>query len=57
MQSFIGDEPFLLSYGDGVANIDIDDLLRFHKEHGKMVTVTVFVPLLALANLSFHKNA
>ena len=40
MKNFIGNEPFLLTYGDGVANIDINLLLNYHKRHGKMVTVT-----------------
>jgi glucose-1-phosphate cytidylyltransferase len=44
MKSFIGNEPFLLTYGDGVANIDIEALIKFHKEHGKMVTVTAVHP-------------
>jgi NDP-sugar pyrophosphorylase family protein len=33
-------EPFRLTYGDGVADIDLDALLAFHRSHGKMVTVT-----------------
>jgi glucose-1-phosphate cytidylyltransferase len=44
LQSYIGNEPFLLTYGDGVANVNIDDLVRFHKSHGKMVTVTAVHP-------------
>ncbi len=44
MQSFIGKEPFMLTYGDGVADIDISALLAFHKRHGKMVTVTAVHP-------------
>lgn len=44
MQSFIGNEPFLLTYGDGVANIDLNALLKFHRSHGKMVTVTAVHP-------------
>lgn len=44
MQSFIGSEPFMLTYGDGVANIDLDALLAFHQQHGKMVTVTAVHP-------------
>ena len=56
MQSFIGDEPFLLSYGDGVANIDIDDLLRFHKEHGKMVTVTAVRPAARFGELELSQE-
>jgi len=44
MQHFVGNEPFLLTYGDGVANVDIDALVDFHKKHGKMVTVTAVHP-------------
>lgn len=44
LQSFIGNEPFMLTYGDGVANIDLDALLRFHRSHGKMVTVSAVHP-------------
>jgi len=44
MQSFIGSEPFLLTYGDGVADINIDELVKFHKSHGKMVTVSAVHP-------------
>ena len=44
MQSYIGNETFLLTYGDGVSNVDIDTLLNFHKSHGKMVTVTAVHP-------------
>jgi glucose-1-phosphate cytidylyltransferase len=44
MQSFIGNETFMLTYGDGVADIDIDALLKFHKSHGKMVTVSAVHP-------------
>ena len=44
MQPFIGNEPFLLTYGDGVANVDLDALLAFHREHGKLVTVTAVRP-------------
>jgi glucose-1-phosphate cytidylyltransferase len=44
LQSFIGNEPFMLTYGDGVADIDVDALLDFHRSHGKMVTVTAVHP-------------
>jgi glucose-1-phosphate cytidylyltransferase len=44
MQDFIGNETFLLTYGDGVANIDIEALVNFHKSHGKMVTVSAVHP-------------
>jgi len=44
MQSFIGNETFMLTYGDGVADIDLDKLIEFHKSHGKMVTVSAVHP-------------
>ena len=44
LRQYVGDEPFMLTYGDGVADIDIDKLLAFHKDHGKMVTVTAVRP-------------
>lgn len=40
VQEYIGNEPFMLTYGDGVADIDIDKLLKFHKSHGKIGTLT-----------------
>jgi glucose-1-phosphate cytidylyltransferase len=37
---FIGNETFMLTYGDGVCNVDIDQLLKFHKSTGKLCTMT-----------------
>lgn len=44
VQKYIGDEDFMLTYGDGVADIDINALLSFHKMHGKIATVTAIQP-------------
>jgi glucose-1-phosphate cytidylyltransferase len=44
MANFIGNEPFFLTYGDGLADIKIDELLEFHVSHGRMVTVTAVRP-------------
>ena len=44
IQEYVGDEPFMLTYGDGVANVNIDDLVRYHKAHGKLATVTSIQP-------------
>jgi glucose-1-phosphate cytidylyltransferase len=44
MQRYIGDETFLLTYGDGLANIDLTALVKFHRTHGKMLTVTAVHP-------------
>ena len=40
IQPYIGNEPFMLTYGDGVADIDIKDLVKFHQNHGKIATLT-----------------
>ena len=44
VKSFIGDEPFFMTYGDGVANVNIKELLEFHKAHGKKATLTAVKP-------------
>jgi glucose-1-phosphate cytidylyltransferase len=44
MQKFIGNETCMLTYGDGLANIDLRALLAFHKNHGKMITVSAVRP-------------
>lgn len=40
VEKYIGNEPFLLTYGDGVSNVDIKQLVKFHQSHGKLATVT-----------------
>ena len=40
IEKYVSDETFLLTYGDGLADIDINRLIQFHRSHGKMVTVT-----------------
>jgi glucose-1-phosphate cytidylyltransferase len=44
VHKYIGDEDFMLTYGDGVADIDLNVLLSFHKKHGKVATVTAIQP-------------
>lgn len=39
-QPFLDDDTFLMTYGDGVANVDISALLEFHKSHGRIATMT-----------------
>jgi glucose-1-phosphate cytidylyltransferase len=39
-----GDDTFALTYGDGLANINLDDLLAFHRAHGRMATITAVRP-------------
>ena len=43
-REYIGEEPFLLTYGDGVADLDLNALVDFHKNHGKTVTISTTQP-------------
>lgn len=40
IQKYIGNEPFMLTYGDGVCDVNINNLVEFHKSHGKIATLT-----------------
>lgn len=44
VQSYVGNEPFMLTYGDGLSDVDLNALLEFHKAHGKIATVTAIQP-------------
>ena len=42
IEKYIEGEPFLLTYGDGVADIDISELIMYHKQHGKIATISAY---------------
>ncbi|MBW2278963.1 MAG: glucose-1-phosphate cytidylyltransferase, partial [Deltaproteobacteria bacterium] len=44
LQPFLGDTTFMLTWGDGVSDIDLDKLLAFHRSHGKLATVSAVRP-------------
>ena len=44
VQKHIGNERFMLTYGDGLSNIDYNELLKFHEKHGKIATVSSIMP-------------
>jgi len=44
VRDYVGNEPFLLTYGDGVSDVDINKLILFHKSHGKAITMTTVQP-------------
>jgi glucose-1-phosphate cytidylyltransferase len=44
IEKYIDADTFMLTYGDGVCNVNINSLLKFHKEHGKTATVTGVLP-------------
>jgi len=44
VEKYINDDQFMLTYGDGIANVNIENLLEFHRNHGKLATVTGINP-------------
>lgn len=42
IRDYIGDEPFMLTYGDAVGDVNISELLQFHKKHGKIGTMSMY---------------
>tara|TARA_Y100000590_G_scaffold467595_1_gene647027 strand:+ start:2068 stop:2832 length:765 start_codon:yes stop_codon:yes gene_type:complete len=57
MEPFIGNEPFMLTYGDGLSDIDLNELVKFHKKNGKMVTVTAVHPVARFGELNLNGNS
>jgi glucose-1-phosphate cytidylyltransferase len=53
---FVGDETFCLTYGDGVADIDLKALIQFHRDNGALVTLTAVEPPGRYGALSFSKK-
>jgi glucose-1-phosphate cytidylyltransferase len=51
LRDWIGDEPFMVTYSDGVGDIDINELVRFHRAHGGLATVTAVQPPARFGNL------
>lgn len=56
VQNYIGNEPFMLTYGDGVGDIDINQLIQFHQKHGKAITMTAVQPEGRFGSLQIDKN-
>ena len=44
VREYVGNEPFMMTYGDGVCDVNIKDLLAFHRQHGKIATLTAVMP-------------
>jgi len=53
---WLAKETFMVTYGDGVSDIDLGDLLRFHRSHGKVATVTAVRPPARYGGLAFDGN-
>jgi glucose-1-phosphate cytidylyltransferase len=54
LQPWIGRETFMLTYGDGVADVDLNRLLAFHREQGRLATVTAVRPPARFGGLRFE---
>jgi glucose-1-phosphate cytidylyltransferase len=57
LRSWIGDEPFMVTYGDGVGDINIQDLVSFHQAHRKLATVTAVRPPARFGGLTLDGEA
>ena len=58
LKPYIDDnEDFLLTYGDGLSDVDISELVNFHKSHGKLVTVTAVRPRARFGEISINNNS
>ena len=55
-ESLKNEETFMLTYGDGVSNVDLTKLLQFHKSHGKIATVTAVRPPVRFGELIINDN-
>ena len=56
IEKYIDGERFFLTYGDGVANVNIGRLLEFHKDHGRIGTVTTVRPSTRFGNLTIDEK-
>lgn len=57
VQEHVGEETFMMTYGDGVSDIDINKLISFHKENKKLATVTAVIPEGKFGVLSINDGA
>ena len=56
LKEFVQDEPFFLTYGDGLSNVNLDGLIDFHKESAAMITMTAVRPPARFGELSISKG-
>jgi glucose-1-phosphate cytidylyltransferase len=54
LEPYLGNETFMLTYGDGVSDIDINNLLAFHRVHGKLATLTAVRPVARFGQLEIN---
>jgi glucose-1-phosphate cytidylyltransferase len=56
LEPFLGNETFMLTWGDGVSNVDLHKLLSFHRSHGRLVTVTAVRPTARFGKLTLEDD-
>lgn len=56
VQKYIGNEDFMLTYGDGVSDVNIDELVKFHNNHGKICTMTAVQPASRFGIMEFEEG-
>tara|TARA_Y100001970_G_C14254343_1_gene874103 strand:- start:2747 stop:3514 length:768 start_codon:yes stop_codon:yes gene_type:complete len=56
LKPYIGEEPFMLTYGDGLSNINISELEAFHQSHNKLGTITAVRPIARFGELVINDN-
>jgi len=53
LKDWLGDTTFMLTWGDGVSDVNLDDLIAFHRSHGKLATMTAVRPPARYGHLDF----
>ncbi|MCB0478119.1 MAG: glucose-1-phosphate cytidylyltransferase [Crocinitomicaceae bacterium] len=56
VKPYIDDETFMLTYGDGLSDVNLKDLLHFHYEHGKLATLTAIQPEARFGGMEIQEN-
>ena len=56
IKDYVGDQPFLLTYGDGICDVNLDELVKFHKNSKRLLTLTAVQPLARFGILDIAKN-
>ncbi|MCM1089526.1 MAG: glucose-1-phosphate cytidylyltransferase [Muribaculum sp.] len=56
VKKYLDDEPFMVTYGDGVANVDIERLVDFHREQGRLMTLTGVLPEGRFGTMDMDEN-
>jgi glucose-1-phosphate cytidylyltransferase len=53
IRDYVGDETFLMTYGDGVSDVDVAKLIEFHRGHGRIATMTAVRPVARFGHMEF----